>query len=210
MALQPPTELQFSSTALWSSPTAPQYASRAPYIPCYTPKLSQAYSTSFPFSHLFTSAIPQPTIRLSSEEQHTHQFISPVPTYSLPTTPRRLSKAQIQSFMTSLFSSPATPPFQQHGSFGLQSTYPTSYTFQLCRGDQWLPRETPLLIAGDIPSPIMTDNTSDNLSPKHNNCSNSPHSPNLYQYLASLCQHPPLFFSPKQRCSSSPPISLCC
>ena len=84
-----------------------------------------------------------------------------------------------------------------HRSF--QTTYPTSYTFQLCQGDQWPPREPPSLTVVDI--------VTDTLPSIHNTHSISSPVPShsLYQYLAPLHQHPSLTFSLKRRCSSLPP-----
>ena len=123
------------STLNWHTPS-PQFASRAPYIPCFAPNLRQGatipLSHPIPLSHSFINTISWPWTRLSSMGHHTRPSISPAPFRSLSTVQRRPSKAQPRCFGPSHISSPTPLPSQQRSSFGLQLTYPTSYTFQSC------------------------------------------------------------------------------
>ena len=86
---------------------------------------------------------------------------------------------------------PTTPPFQRH-LFAFQTTYPTSYTFQLCQADQGLTREPPSLTTVDIATHMSSSIHDPSIPP--------PAPPrNLDQHSASLHPRPPTPFYPKQR-----------
>ena len=200
--VHPSTALRLSPTALWPSPAAPQFTSRAPYIPCSTPNLHQGPAMplphSIPLPHSFTNMIPQPLTHLPSKGQRTQRFLSSVPIRFPSTGQRRLWKTQTRRFPPLHVNSPTTHPFR-HQSLNFYSTYPSSITSRSCGDDQLSPKRLPLS--------ITTVNNGSDTSSVFDIALISPLASlySLNQPPASLHPHPSPPVSPKQRCSSSPP-----
>ena len=203
MGLQPlSTSLQPSSTtlrpsmALWSSPTAPQFASRGPSIPSSTPSFQTARSTSFPRSTLHPCSFANANSwHPSSKEQRAQRSIPSARFHSFSATQKRLSKVQRRRFVSSPVHLTTPSPFQQPPSFDVHPMYPSSDILQPYQGDQWSPREPPL--------------SSPTLSSVHDVPSVSPPIPShdLYQHRASLHSGSTSPIFPKRRSTSlSPPF----